>query len=538
MKSIRIGSITASAAVVALAFATTAWAQSNTSTPGTPQNQSTQTPTPAGTPAPSATTTPAQAQPAPGTTPVGGDQPAPPAAQTPASGSSQPDATPQPCGAGSTDDKNPSSAKAPAPGTTPVGGDCAAPPPGAKKDKGKSGDDDPKVDPDKVIEPGSQMGKIKPGSIEDVNAVGNRDIGARGLGNWYSTDTEIKMGKMYSEEVEKSSKFITDPVVEEYVNRIGQNIVKNSDCKVPFTIKVVDSDEINAFALPGGFFYVNSGLILAADEEAELAGVMAHETAHVCAHHAVREMTRLNYAQLGTIPLIFIGGWTGYGIYEAASLAGHLQLDDRSLPPGACEGRGPRTGGMDDRVRARSAAGRGPAGGRCEHDELPGRIAERTEVQCGRRRGAVVEVLLPQGFVRVARDRRAAPTERGEARSDLGEECLVGAGPAERPLDPDLRPTLGGGHAVAAVPVGFEFGQVRRRQARLTGPRQCGRAVSRQCRCRRCELMQDRSPRITRCVEVGSEPPSTDGDDQGKENREEPTTMLPVAAARLLDGRN
>ena len=89
---------------------------------------------------------------------------------------------------------------------------------------------------------------------------------------------------------------------------------------MPFTIKVIDSDEINAFALPGGFFYVNSGLILNADEEAELAGVMAHETAHVCAHHAVREMTRMNYAQLGTIPLIFIGGWTGYGIYEAASI--------------------------------------------------------------------------------------------------------------------------------------------------------------------------------------------------------------------------
>ena len=111
------------------------------------------------------------------------------------------------------------------------------------------------------------MAKIKPGSIEDVNAVGNRDIGGRGLGNWYSTDTEIKMGKSYADEIEKSSKFITDPVVDEYVNRIGQNIVKNSDCKVPFTIKVIDSDEINAFALPGGFFYVNSGLILNADEE-------------------------------------------------------------------------------------------------------------------------------------------------------------------------------------------------------------------------------------------------------------------------------
>jgi len=177
------------------------------------------------------------------------------------------------------------------------------------------------VNPEKVVEPGSQKITVKPGSIEDVSAVGNRDIGARGLGNWYSVDTEIKMGKMYAEEIEKSTKFITDPVVLEYVNRVGQNIVKNSDCKVPFTIKIIDSDEINAMALPGGFFYVNSGLILNADEEAELAGVMAHETAHVCAHHAVREQTRMNYAQLGTIPLIFIGGWTGYGIYEAASLA-------------------------------------------------------------------------------------------------------------------------------------------------------------------------------------------------------------------------
>ena len=177
------------------------------------------------------------------------------------------------------------------------------------------------VNPEKVVEPGSQKINVKPGSIDDVSAVGNRDIGGRGMGNWYSVDTEIKMGKMYADQIEKSTKFINDPVVLEYVNRVGQNIVKNSDCKVPFTIKIIDSDEINAMALPGGFFYVNSGLILNADEEAELAGVMAHEIAHVCAHHAVREQTRMNYAQLGTIPLIFIGGWTGYGIYEAASLA-------------------------------------------------------------------------------------------------------------------------------------------------------------------------------------------------------------------------
>ena len=177
--------------------------------------------------------------------------------------------------------------------------------------------------PDKVVGVGSDMEKIKSGSVEDVSAVGNRDIGKRGLGNWYSIDSEIKMGKQYADQVDKSARFITDPVIDEYVNRVGQNIVKNSDCKVPFTIKVIDSDEINAFALPGGFFYVNSGLILAADEEAELAGVMAHETAHVCAHHAAREMTRMQYAQLGMIPLMIFTGytWTGYGIYEAAQLA-------------------------------------------------------------------------------------------------------------------------------------------------------------------------------------------------------------------------
>jgi hypothetical protein len=177
---------------------------------------------------------------------------------------------------------------------------------------------------DSLPSPGEALDPhIKKGSEDDVDAIGTRNLGGRGLGNWYSVNGEISMGKQYSMEIEKSAHMVTDPVVVEYVNRIGQNIVKNSDCKVPFTIKVIDSDEINAMALPGGFFYVNSGLILAADEEAELAGVMAHETAHVCAHHAAREMTRANYAEIGTIPLIIFtqGSWTGYGIYEASQLA-------------------------------------------------------------------------------------------------------------------------------------------------------------------------------------------------------------------------
>ena len=177
---------------------------------------------------------------------------------------------------------------------------------------------------DAIPSPGEALDPhIKKGSEDDVNAVGTRNIGGRGMGNWFSTNWEISNGKQYSMEIEKSSHLVTDPVIVEYVNRVGQNIVRNSDAKVPFTIKVLDTDEINAMALPGGFFYVNSGLILACDSEDELAGVMAHEISHVAAHHAAREMTRLNYMQLGSIPLMIFtqGTWTGYGIYEATQLA-------------------------------------------------------------------------------------------------------------------------------------------------------------------------------------------------------------------------
>jgi predicted Zn-dependent protease len=163
--------------------------------------------------------------------------------------------------------------------------------------------------------------KIKhDGGKNDVDAIGNRKIGSRGMGNWYSLEGEIRMGKEYAQQVEASVKLVQDPVVSEYVNRIGQNLVRNSDAQVPFTIKVIDSDEVNAFALPGGFFYVNSGLILAADEEAELAGVMAHEIAHVAARHATRQMTRAQWANIGTIPLIFMGGGIGYAVRSAAGL--------------------------------------------------------------------------------------------------------------------------------------------------------------------------------------------------------------------------
>ncbi|HMD32965.1 MAG TPA: M48 family metallopeptidase [Candidatus Acidoferrales bacterium] len=162
-------------------------------------------------------------------------------------------------------------------------------------------------------------------SKDDVNKIGDRNVG-KGV-NFYSLEREIALGKQLAQEVERSAKFVDDPMVNDYVNRVGQNLVRNSDAHVPFTIKVLDSDEINAFALPGGFFYVYSGLILRADEESELAGVMAHEIAHVAARHGTRNATKAQITQLAMIPaMIFIPySWAGYAIYEGLQFAIPLQ---------------------------------------------------------------------------------------------------------------------------------------------------------------------------------------------------------------------
>jgi predicted Zn-dependent protease len=162
---------------------------------------------------------------------------------------------------------------------------------------------------------------VKPGSEADVSSIGNRNVG-KGL-DFYSLEREIALGKQLAQEVDKTAKFVNDPVINEYVNRVGQNLVRNSDARVPFTIKVIDSDVVNAFALPGGFFYVNSGLILHADEESELAGVMAHEIAHVCARHGTKQATKGEIVQLASIPaMIFIPyTWAGYAIYQGMNFA-------------------------------------------------------------------------------------------------------------------------------------------------------------------------------------------------------------------------
>jgi beta-barrel assembly-enhancing protease len=143
----------------------------------------------------------------------------------------------------------------------------------------------------------------------NVDLIGQRNVGG-GL-DFYSYEREMALGRQ----------LVTDPVIDEYINRIGQNLVRHSDARVPFTIKVLDNDEVNAFALPGGYFYVDSGLILAADNEAELAGVMAHEIAHVAARHATKNMTRAQIWNMAAVPLIFVGGPVAYAISEVAGLA-------------------------------------------------------------------------------------------------------------------------------------------------------------------------------------------------------------------------
>src|SRR5213595_3853110 len=174
-------------------------------------------------------------------------------------------------------------------------------------------------------QPVQQKDTVNPrNSKEDVDAIGDRKVSCHM--NWFSIEKEIALGKGLAQEVERSSKLIDDPVVTEYVNRVGQNLVRNSDAKVPFTIKVIDSDEVNAFALPGGFFYVNSGLVLRGQEESELAGVMAHEISHVTARHGTRQATKGELMQLASIPAMIFIPYTmaGYAIYQGMNLAIHL----------------------------------------------------------------------------------------------------------------------------------------------------------------------------------------------------------------------
>ena len=151
---------------------------------------------------------------------------------------------------------------------------------------------------------------------KDPEQIGNRDV-SKGI-NFYSVQKEIALGKVLAQQVRQSSKIIDDPVITEYVNRVAQNLARNSDVKVPLITAVIQDDSVNALSLPGGYFFVNTGLIETAETEAELAGGMAHEIAHIAARHGTRQASRAELAQMATVPLIFVGGWAGYGARQAA----------------------------------------------------------------------------------------------------------------------------------------------------------------------------------------------------------------------------
>jgi len=151
---------------------------------------------------------------------------------------------------------------------------------------------------------------------QDPAEIGKRDVG-KGI-NFYSIEKEMALGHQLAIEVEKQAKMVDDPIVGEYVNRLGQNLAQNSDAKMPVTFKIIESDSVNAFTLPGGHVFMNSGLIRVAETEAELAAAVAHEIAHVAARHITRQETRAQLVNLASTPLIFLGGWTGYAIRQGA----------------------------------------------------------------------------------------------------------------------------------------------------------------------------------------------------------------------------
>lgn len=163
-----------------------------------------------------------------------------------------------------------------------------------------------------------------PLAAQSANEKDLKDIGHRGVGdgmNFYSLEKEIALGKSLASQVDATSRIERDPVINEYINRLTQNLVRHSDAKVPFTVRVIESPDVNAAALPGGYFFVNTGLILAADNEAELAGAMAHEIAHVAARHGTRQATKGELINYATIPLIFVGGGIGLAARSVGSLA-------------------------------------------------------------------------------------------------------------------------------------------------------------------------------------------------------------------------
>jgi len=149
-------------------------------------------------------------------------------------------------------------------------------------------------------------------------------LAARGRGgiNLYSIPQEIELGRRMAAEVETQARIVDDSVISEYVNRLGQNLAKQANAPFPVTVKMIQSSEINAFTLPGGWVYVNSSILMMADNEAEFASVVAHEIGHADARHATREQSGGQLAKIIGGPLsVLIPGLAGVAARQAAGVA-------------------------------------------------------------------------------------------------------------------------------------------------------------------------------------------------------------------------
>jgi predicted Zn-dependent protease len=159
---------------------------------------------------------------------------------------------------------------------------------------------------------------------KDPNEIGDRNVA--GALNVYSLDKELALGKQLSIEVRKQAKIIDDPIVAEYINRIGQSLARNSDVNFPVSFTLIDAEDVNAFTLPGGFIFINTATLRLSDNEAELASVLAHELGHAAARHATRQQTRSDMISVATIPMVLFGGWTGLLARQATTLAGPMAM--------------------------------------------------------------------------------------------------------------------------------------------------------------------------------------------------------------------
>jgi beta-barrel assembly-enhancing protease len=188
---------------------------------------------------------------------------------------------------------------------------------GAPRTSQAADDASPAASATSQLGPGSEEKTEKSGKY-DVSRIGQRSIG-HGV-NVYSLQKERALGETMASAIDRDARFVADPQVNDYISRLSQKIARNSDAQVVFTTKVIDSPDLRIFALPGGFLYVDKGLIMEVDSEAELAGLMAHEIAHVAARHATRFATRKYAWSLLSIPITYLSGPAAIGTRQIAPL--------------------------------------------------------------------------------------------------------------------------------------------------------------------------------------------------------------------------